>query len=131
VQLSLVAGLDPALHLRVGRALEGLRDEGVFIVGSGMSYHNMRGFGTPQGQEASRVFDAWLGEAVEAAPQARDAALTAWAQAPAGRASHPREEHLMPLMVIAGAAGADRGQVSFRSSILGTHVSGVTFGGQG
>src|SRR5690606_12314039 len=60
VQLSLVRGLDPETHLRIGRALAPLRDEGVFVVGSGMSYHDMRGFGTARGAEASRVFDGWL-----------------------------------------------------------------------
>lgn len=128
VQLSLVAGLDPATHLRIGRALATLRDEGVFIVGSGLSYHNMRGFGSAQGAEASVVFDAWLGQVVAAAPDARDASLTAWAQAPAGRACHPREEHLLPLMVVAGAAGADVGRVTYNDRILGTRVSAVQFG---
>lgn len=129
VQLSLLAGLVPDVHLRVGRALASLRDEGVFIVGSGMSYHNMRGFGTPEGMAASEVFDAWLGDTVGAAPDRRDAALADWARAPSGRSSHPREEHLLPLMVVAGAAGADVGRVSFRDSILGTRVSAATFGG--
>ena len=34
-----------------------------------------------------------------------DLRLTAWASAPGARGAHPREEHLLPLMVIAGAAG--------------------------
>src|SRR3546814_18808315 len=41
-QLSLRRALDPADHIRAGRALAALRDEGVLIVGPGMSFHNSR-----------------------------------------------------------------------------------------
>ena len=105
LQLSLVRGLDPAKHLAIGRALAPLRDEGVFIVGSGMSYHNLRAF-HPSAAPAARAFDAWLRDAVLREPAERDAALAQWAQAPSARAVHPREEHLLPLMVVAGAAGS-------------------------
>lgn len=128
VQLSLVQGLDPALHLRVGRALQPLRDEGVFVVGSGMSFHNLRAFGRPGAYEASAQFDAWLGDVVGSEASARDASLERWSAAPAARACHPREEHLLPLHVIAGLAGDDRGAVTFRNPLLGTLVSAVRFG---
>ncbi len=128
VQLSLEDSLDPARHIAIGRALAPLRDEGVLIVGSGMSYHNMRGFMSAAGRDDSRRFDAWLAAAVEKEPQARDADLASWAAAPSARASHPREEHLLPLMVAAGAAGSDRGKRVFQDDVMGTRVSAVRFG---
>lgn len=127
VQLSLKEGLNPAEHLAMGRALAPLRDEGVFIIGSGMSYHNMRGFG-PAGRASSETFDAWLREAVTAEPAQRDEKLSKWASAPAARQCHPREEHLLPLMVIAGAAGADKGVTGYSASLLGVAVSAFHFG---
>lgn len=128
VQLSLVRGLDPKVHLAIGRALSPLRDEGVFVVGSGMSYHNMRGFGRPQARAASEAFDTWLRETVRLPAKERDARLTAWASAPSAREVHPREEHLLPLMVVAGAAGDDVGTVPYAGTLLGVKLSAAQFG---
>ncbi len=128
VQLSLVDGLDPAQHLALGRALAPLRDEGVFIIGSGMSYHNMRGFGRASSLADSIAFDDWLGGAVLAARPEREAALAAWSTAPAARATHPREEHLLPLMVVAGAAGDDVGARVFSDEVMAVRVSAFQFG---
>jgi aromatic ring-opening dioxygenase catalytic subunit (LigB family) len=128
LQLSLVRGLDPGVHLRLGRALMPLRDEGVLIVGSGMTYHDLRGFGRPGAAAVSEAFDAWLEGAVTAEPEARDARLAQWTEAPRAREAHPREEHLIPLMVAAGAAGEDRGQVAWRGRFLGVTLSSFHFG---
>ena len=128
VQLSLRRGLDPAEHLAIGRALAPLRDEGVFIVGSGMSFHNMRGFGNPRAVTVAETFDAWLQKAATASPAERDAQLTKWATAPAARGAHPREEHLLPLMVIAGAAGVDVGRVGFSGTFAGAKLSAFHYG---
>jgi aromatic ring-opening dioxygenase catalytic subunit (LigB family) len=128
VQLSLQEGLDPAQHLAIGRALGPLRDEGVLIVGSGMSYHNLRGFRRADGHAAAEAFDAWMQRAAVAAPAERDAALTRWSDAPAARQAHPREEHLLPLMVAAGAAGADRGRIAYSDTFGGVRISAVHFG---
>ena len=130
VQLSLKEGLDPAEHLALGRALAPLRDEGVLILGSGMSFHNMRAFRLPrpQVQAMSGPFDAWLNETIALDPAERDRRLTAWASAPGARLAHPREEHLLPLMVVAGAAGADRGRVGYTGSVLHAHISAHHFG---
>lgn len=128
VQLSLQRGLDPAAHLAIGRAIAPLRDEGVFVIGSGMSYHNMGGFRDPGALPVSEAFDAWLRDTLARDPADRDARLTAWAEAPAARGAHPREEHLLPLMVVAGAAGADLGRVSFGGKMMGVRLSAHDFG---
>jgi len=108
VQLSLKNGLDPATHVALGRALAPLRDEGVLIVGSGLTYHNLRQFFSPRGWGPSVEFDAWLAETLqEGSPEARVQRLIAWESAPSARAAHPREEHLLPLMVAVGAAQRD------------------------
>jgi aromatic ring-opening dioxygenase catalytic subunit (LigB family) len=128
VQLSLQDNLDPAAHIAIGRALAPLRDEGVLIVGSGMSYHNMRGLMTGSGATDSRKFDQWLTAAVEKDAEARNADLVGWARAPSARNSHPREEHLLPLMVAAGAAGNDLGKQVYRDDVMGARVSAIRFG---
>lgn len=130
VQLSLTSDLDPEAHLRAGQALEPLRDEGVLIVGSGMSFHNMRGYGDPRFGPVSDTFDTWLGQAVEASPVQRHQALTDWAQAPSARLCHPprAEEHLLPLMVAAGAAGQDPGRRVFSDRVMDTTLSAFSFG---
>jgi aromatic ring-opening dioxygenase catalytic subunit (LigB family) len=127
LQLSLQRGLDPAKHIAIGRALAPLRDEGVFIIGSGLSYHNLRELG-PRGKPASEAFDAWLRETASLDAKERDARLTEWTAAPSARAVHPREEHLLPLMVVAGAAGSDRGTMAYSGTILGVRVSAYHFG---
>lgn len=106
VQLSIRHGYDVGQHIAAGRALAPLRDEGVLIIGSGLSFHNLRQFG-PAGQAASHAFDAWLRQAMLDAPPARTGALLQWDKAPAARQAHPREDHLVPLMVAHGAAEHD------------------------
>ena len=126
LQLSLKVGLDAAEHIAMGRALAPLRDEGVYILGSGMSYHNMGGFRS--GSSGAEDFDGWLHRTVAKGETERNAELIAWEKAPSAREVHPREEHLIPLMVCAGAAGDDAGAISFDGHVFGAKVSGVSFG---
>jgi aromatic ring-opening dioxygenase catalytic subunit (LigB family) len=128
VQLSLKEGLDPAEHIAIGRALQPLRDEGVFIVGSGMTFHNLRAFRDPRSAPVSEAFDAWLRESMALEPGARNARLERWTSAPAARAAHPREEHLIPLMVASGAAGDDAAVVAFNDTFTGLRLSAYHFG---
>jgi aromatic ring-opening dioxygenase catalytic subunit (LigB family) len=103
-QLSIRSDYDPSAHLAVGRALAPLRRDGVLVIGSGLSYHNLRAFG-PQAAAPSHEFDDWLSGAVcGTTGEARADALRAWAAAPSARDAHPREDHLVPLFVAAGAA---------------------------
>jgi aromatic ring-opening dioxygenase catalytic subunit (LigB family) len=128
VTLSLAASLDPALHLAAGRALAPLRDEGVLIVGSGMSFHNLRAYLRPETAERARAFDSWLTRAVESPAAERIALLTGWREAPFAAFAHPREEHLIPLMVAAGAGGDAPGTRIFGDEPMGAAISAYRFG---
>lgn len=112
-QVSLQAGYDPETHLQLGRALAPLRDEGVLIIGSGSSYHNLRRFFGPRVPRADSVqFDGWLRETlVDSPPAQRSQRLVEWEHAPAAREAHPTEDHLMPLHVVVGAAEAEAGRI--------------------
>lgn len=125
VAMSLHHSLDPTLHCQFGQALQALRDDGVLVVGSGMSFHNLRHFS--EGGPASLAFHQWLDVALDGDWTHRTQHLSQWAQAPGGRASHPREEHLMPLMVASGA-GRDAPARKMWSGMVGpTHLAGWMF----
>ena len=102
-QISLRSHYDPAEHLALGRALAPLRDDGVLIVGSGLSYHNLRLMGR-EGEKPSAEFDAWLDAALGLEPDARTQAMLNWESAPSARTCHAQEDHLVPLFVALGAA---------------------------
>lgn len=131
LQLSLKHGYEPKEHIAVGRALAPLRDEGVLIIGSGLSYHNLREFG-PKAKEPSALFDRWLQETlVEVGPAERVSRLLDWEAAPAARKAHPQEDHLLPLMVAVGAAGDDEATRVYHEDDFfgGISVSSYRFGG--
>ena len=131
LQVSLLGSLNAPAHIDYGRALAPLRDEGVLIIGSGMSYHNMRGYGDPRSTPISAAFDRWLTDTLALPAAERNARLADWAQAsgPAGRLSHPprAEEHLLPLHVVAGAAGDSVGRQVFSDEVLRTTISAFRF----
>lgn len=123
VAMSLHRSLDPELHVRIGEALGPLRDEGVFIVGSGSSFHHFANFGSPQAAK----FDDWLNDTMVAPADIRRRKLVEWEKAPAARVAHGREEHLLPLHVAAGAASAAPARVAWRGVVMRTPMSCFLF----
>jgi aromatic ring-opening dioxygenase catalytic subunit (LigB family) len=130
VMLSMKSGYDPAEHIRAGQALAPLREEGVLIVGSGLTYHNMRGFNRSESTAVAEDFEAYLNDAITASDaRLRNDKLVHWQQAPAARLAHPQEDHLIPLMVVAGAAGDDAGHRVFVDHVMKVAMASYEFGG--
>lgn len=105
VPLSIQPGATAAEHLRIGRALAGLRDEGILVLGSGGAVHNLHQYRPGGGTVAdwAQQFDSWL-DGVLTDGRA-DELVETWTDAPGGRTAHPRDEHLLPLPLAFGAAG--------------------------
>ena len=115
VALSLHSSLDPELHINIGRALAPLREEGVLIIGSGMSFHNFGYFFArdartrESGVRHSKIWNDYLVDTLVSGSHPREeqlARLKAWTTGPSGTEAHPlrQEEHLIPLHVVLGAA---------------------------
>jgi aromatic ring-opening dioxygenase catalytic subunit (LigB family) len=130
VQVSLLASLDAKEHIKVGMALRFLRDQGILVLGSGMSFHNMRAFFSqdPSVLSRSQEFDDWLVESLSNI-ESTDERLAHWEVAPRARYSHPREEHLLPLMVCWGIASGNQNppEIAFNEPLLGAEVSAVVW----
>lgn len=107
VQVSLPSQLGPALQVKVGQALAGLREEGVLLVGSGSITHNLGELDWHAGPEViepwARVFRDWVVEKLGEDDQA--ALLDFKQQAPFALRNHPSDEHFLPLFFALGAGG--------------------------
>lgn len=105
-------------HLQLGRALAGLRQEGVLVLTSGTTTHNLRAFGeyafdaTPP--DWVQQFDDWLAGAI--AHNNTDQLLDYRKQAPYAIQNHPTEEHFLPLFVALGAGGEQSTGTQLHSS---------------
>ena len=128
VTLSLHASFDPQLHINIGKALKPLREDNVLIIGSGMSFHNMRSMMSGKERKpAGHKFNEALSDVVTNTDVIeRNKRLVKWDSIPGARDSHPREEHFLPLLVIAGAAGDDIGTVE-KFLGYGSSLSGYSF----
>jgi len=113
VQLSLVNSLDPQSHLDIGAAIASIAEQGVLVIGSGFTFHNMQALlqnmRSPMEStlQKSKEFDLWLNTAVKehgGSSQEGQQQIVDWKNAPQALFAHPREEHLLPLLVCMGAA---------------------------
>lgn len=110
VQLSLIKGLDPLEHIKLGRALQDLGDPSILLIGSGFSFRNMKAFFAPEtvdSKNANKSFEHWLRDTCSnrsISEEERTKRLVNWEAAPSARYCHPREEHLLPLQVCYGFA---------------------------
>lgn len=123
LQLSLVRGLNPETHIALGRALRGLMDKNILVIGSGFSFHNMRAFswgGIGAPDPANDAFQDWLIDTCTGphSQSEREQRLVEWEKAPSARYCHPREEHLLPLHVCLGMATGPA-KLVFDDQILG------------
>ncbi|KAJ3522936.1 hypothetical protein NM208_g12653 [Fusarium decemcellulare] len=115
VQVSLYKNEDPHAHYALGRAVSALRDEGIVIIGAGMSVHNLRDMhymfeGKTEPLPYVVSFDNALKEATEADPVVREDKMAAVCKRGDAKQAHPFMDHLMPVYIAAGAAGEDRGK---------------------
>jgi len=130
IQLSLVDSLNAQTHISLGKALEPLRNMGILIIASGMTFHNMEGFFNKNERlvKLSDNFNTWLNNSVSTPGEdERNRLLENWASAPGAKESHPRSEHFIPLLVAAGAAGKSKGTCRFSEYLMGYKISGYIF----
>lgn len=132
IQLSLLKNLDPRKHIALGKAIASLREKNILIIGSGMSFHNLKTFFTHDidSSRENDAFDQWLIETCthpEISSEQREQQLIEWEKAPFARFCHPREEHLLPLHVCFGiaCAGSPIGKVVFNGQIMGKKVTSL------
>jgi aromatic ring-opening dioxygenase catalytic subunit (LigB family) len=128
IQISLIKGLNPFQHIKLGEAIAGLDEKNVLVLGSGFSFHNIRALFTPSTDEMQSMnesFENWLintctDDALNETE--RENRLVNWEQAPSARFCHPREEHLLPLHVCYGITRSPAKRV-FTFEVMGKKAS--------
>lgn len=130
LQLSLLKNLNPRSHIALGKAIAFLREKNILIIGSGMSFHNLKTFFSNDidSSKENEEFDHWLIKTCThpaISSEEREKRLIEWEKAPFARFCHPREEHLLPLHVCYGVACADTpvAKVVFNEEVMGKKVT--------
>ncbi|NBN65618.1 dioxygenase family protein [Pannonibacter tanglangensis] len=120
VALSLPLDYGPDELLALGAALSPLRDDGILLIATGSTTHNLRLIQpkTAPAADWAKAFDAWLDQGLLPGEPGRISRLDT---APQFRLAHPTEEHLLPVFFALGAGGTGaRGELLHRSYEYGT-----------
>ncbi|KAH0338239.1 aromatic ring-opening dioxygenase LigB subunit, partial [Aureobasidium melanogenum] len=110
VQVSLFDSDDADQHYRLGEAIQGLREEGILVIVSGMAVHNLRDMWKAMQQPAPMPYSITFDAALKEAPENRQKAMADLLRRSDARRAHPSFEHLLPIHIGAGAAGGDNGK---------------------
>lgn len=125
IQLSLKKGFSVFEHYELGQKLALLRDQGYLIIGSGLSYHNLRHLNDVEGK--SKPFDEWLQRTLTLTGDERKQTLIDWEKAPNARFCHPMEDHLAPLFVVVGAAEDAKMELIYNETMKGWNYTNSSF----
>lgn len=106
LQVSLPQMAGPALAYRLGEVLRPLREQGIWVLGSGSLTHNLYELQSPQSPPAAYA-QAFVAGVEQALAEGDVERLIHYRQRIEGGArAHPSEEHYLPLLVAVGAAHA-------------------------
>ncbi len=134
LQLSLLKNLDPESHINLGEALSELRNRNILVVGSGLSFHNMRALFSfsKESQNQAMQFNSWLINMFRDENQSyenKKEALINWKNAPGALFCHPREEHLLPLHVCFGLCkeNSEQCNIEYKDDFMGYPVCAISW----
>lgn len=127
LQISLHHNLQPLTHLKIGQALRPLLAKNILFIGSGFSYHNLMRFDFSVRIKDDPLNNEFQDNLIDICSKDKDEAdrwrqLVNWQEIPGARYCHPREEHLLPLMVCVGLSAAQAEKV-FDDYILGKRAT--------
>ncbi|MCL2917770.1 4,5-DOPA dioxygenase extradiol [Shewanella litorisediminis] len=118
LQLSLDMQLKPEQEYGTGRALRTLREQGVLIIGSGNTVHNLRALVAGDGAYPwASAFNGAIGQKL--LDKADDAVLnyTNLVDGDTARLCHPTDEHLRPLFYVLGTGYPDEPRALFNNQL--------------
>jgi len=120
IQVSLLSSMKREDHIKLGKALSSLRDEGILILCSGQMTHGFKGInfnGIPDAQTVSDDgkwaldFDNWVTNIIQnlTGDERNTKLQNFYSENTNAKEAHPTADHFLPLIVAAAAAGSSKG----------------------